>query len=172
MPAIAKVEPLTTARLVRGPFDYLRPPGVDVGSLLVVPFGRRDVLGVVVGTAESTEVAPERLVAPRDVLAADVPAELVDLAGWVATEFCSTPARALALVSPPSGARAKEAWWAGAGRPPGEGERLTEGQRALLAALPRPAGADLPALRRLEARGLVRLERRAVRRAPRHRTVG
>ena len=52
MPAIVQVEPLTTARALRGPFDYLRPEGVDVGSMLVVPFGHRDVLGVVVGIAE------------------------------------------------------------------------------------------------------------------------
>jgi len=48
---IARVEPLTTARSLRGPFDYRLPDGlggVDVGSLLVVPFGHRRVLGVVV----------------------------------------------------------------------------------------------------------------------------
>ena len=41
-PPIAQVEPLTTARALRGPFDYERPDGVGVGSVLVVPFGRRD----------------------------------------------------------------------------------------------------------------------------------
>src|SRR2546423_989234 len=67
MPAIARVEPLTTARALRGPFDYLVPDhlaGVGEGSLLVVPFGRRRVLGVVVGMAERSDVPPERLVAP------------------------------------------------------------------------------------------------------------
>ena len=46
--AIAKVEPLTKARALRGPFDYRIPQrdaGVGVGSLLLVPFGRRRVLG-------------------------------------------------------------------------------------------------------------------------------
>src|SRR5438445_749109 len=47
---------MTTARALRGPFDYrlpdeLREAGVQVGSMLVVPFGRRNVLGVVVGLA-------------------------------------------------------------------------------------------------------------------------
>ena len=55
---------------------------------------------------------------------------------------------------------------------PAEDERLTERQRALLASLPRAAGADLASLRRLEARGLVALGPRAVRRAPRHTAVG
>ena len=47
---------MTTARALRGPFDYRLPPElrggkVKVGSMLVVPFGRREVLGVVVGLA-------------------------------------------------------------------------------------------------------------------------
>ena len=178
MPPIAKVEPITTARALRGPFDYLRPEGVDVGSVLVVPFGHRDVIGVVVAVAEDSELDDERLVAPRRVLDHDLPPELVELAGWIAGEYCSTPARALALVSPPPGARAKLAWWAsacatgvaGGGRPP------SERQLALLEALrtggPRPAGADLPALRRLADRGLVELERRAMRRFVTHQAVG
>src|SRR4051794_18089534 len=61
VPAIAQVEPLTTARALRGPFDYLAPPGAAVGQLLVVPFGRREVTGVVVGLAEESAIAPERL---------------------------------------------------------------------------------------------------------------
>ena len=42
--AILKVEPLTTARSLRGPFDYRRPDSMaelDVGSLVRVPFGPR-----------------------------------------------------------------------------------------------------------------------------------
>jgi primosomal protein N' (replication factor Y) len=244
MPPVAKVEPITTARVLRGPFDYLRPEGVGVGSVLVVPFGHRDVIGVVVGLADHSELADDRLVAPRRVLNHDLPPELVELAGWMAAEYCSTPARALALVSPPAGARAKVAWWAvaavaapagaprtveasgagvpraaegagagaprtaegsggpvprtvegaGAGAPrtaEGSGAgapRTAEGsggaaarplsdrQRALLDDLrargPRAAGGDLAALRRLEARGLVTLERRAVRRYVAHDAVG
>src|SRR5215213_4949951 len=120
VPPVAKVEPITTARALRGPFDYLRPEGVGVGSVLVVPFGHRDVVGVVVGVAESSEVGEERLVAPRRVLDHDLRRELVELAVWIAAEYCSTPARALGLVSPPAGARAKLAWWAAArGERPG-----------------------------------------------------
>src|ERR1700704_1557108 len=109
MSAIAKVEPMTTARALRGPFDYRLPEelreGVDVGSMLVVPFGRREVLGVVVGLAESSEVSEERLLAPLRALELGVPAELVELADWVASEYCSTTARALGLVLPPGAAR-------------------------------------------------------------------
>src|SRR3954454_11997468 len=93
--AIARVEPLTTARALRGPFDYLAPPGAAVGQLLVVPFGRREVTGVVVGLAESSEVAPDRRAAPRGALPRTVPAALGELARWMGREYCSTFARAL-----------------------------------------------------------------------------
>jgi primosomal protein N' (replication factor Y) len=101
---------MTTARAVRGPFDYVLPQElrggvVDVGSMLVVPFGRREVLGVVVGLADRSEVAEERLLAPLRALELGVPADLVELAEWVAGEYCSTSARALGLVLPPGAAR-------------------------------------------------------------------
>jgi primosomal protein N' (replication factor Y) len=166
---IAKVEPLTTARALRGPFDYLRPDGVGVGSVLVVPFGHREVVGVVTGLAGASEHDP---VAPRRVLDARLPTELVDLGLWMAREYCSTPARALSLMLPPKGTRPKTALWARAGAGTAAGARLTDRQRALLATLPRWTGGDLPALRRLQARGLVAIEPRVVRRAPPHVAVG
>ena len=101
---IAKVEPLTQARALRGPFDYLLPErmeAVSVGSVLLVPFGRRRLLGVVVDLAERSEVSPERLVEPLEALDEGVPAELVRLGLWVAEEYCSTHSRGLALVLPP-----------------------------------------------------------------------
>src|SRR3954452_5911848 len=101
---IAKVEPITPARALRGPFDYLVPrgmEGVEGGSMLVVPFGRRRLLGVWVALAEHSAVPPERFVEPLQALGKGVPAELVRLGLWVAEEYCSTPARGLALVLPP-----------------------------------------------------------------------
>src|SRR5690349_7915490 len=105
---IAKVEPLTSARALRGPFDYRLPvgfDGVDVGSMLVVPFGRQRMLGVVVGLAEESEIPDDRLVEPLTALDPEVPAELVRLGLWVAEEYCSTPARGLGLVLPPGTGR-------------------------------------------------------------------
>jgi primosomal protein N' (replication factor Y) len=101
---------MTTARALRGPFDYrlpeeLRGGVVDVGSMLVVPFGRREVLGVVVGLADSSEVSEAKLLAPLRALELGVPADLVALAEWIAAEYCSTTARALGLVLPPGAAR-------------------------------------------------------------------
>jgi primosomal protein N' (replication factor Y) (superfamily II helicase) len=164
-----QVEPLTTARALRGPFDYLRPDGVDVGSVLVVPFGHREVVGVVTGVLDASEHEP---VAPHRVLDARLPPELVDLGLWMAAEYCSTPARALSLLLPPKGTRAKRALWAELADGVAPTGRLSDRQRALLDTLPRFAGNDLPALRRLEARGLVRIAPRIVRRVPVHVPVG
>ncbi|HEU0315899.1 MAG TPA: hypothetical protein VFR49_01140, partial [Solirubrobacteraceae bacterium] len=78
MPLIAQVEPLTTARALRGPFDYLIPAelgrSVAVGALLVVPFARRELLGVVVGLAAGSEVPADRLLAPVRVIDPGIPA--------------------------------------------------------------------------------------------------
>jgi primosomal protein N' (replication factor Y) len=194
---IAKVEPLLTTRSVSGPFDYRLPESmaeVEVGSVLVVPFGRRRVKGVVVGIAERSELPAKRLAEPIEALEAGVPPELVELGRWVGDEYCSTPARGLGLVLPPgtgSGADARrvrplvelevEA------TPEGEealtgGERLGVRQRAVLRALaagPRfarelaaIAGSDRATLRRLEGRGLIRTSEVERRRRPSSPPVG
>jgi primosomal protein N' (replication factor Y) len=160
---IARVEPLTTTRRLSGPFDYRVEGPVQVGALVRMPFGHQKLDGVVVGVAETTEVAPEKLVDVSSVRGDSIPRDLVDLALWMAEEYCSTPARALALVSPPPG-KAKTAFWAEA---TGAEGRVNEKQAALLAELPRFAGRDLAALRRLEKRGLVEIAERVARRVPR-----
>src|SRR4051794_24287549 len=162
---VIKVEPLTTARALRGPFDYRRPDGVDVGSILEVPFGRQRLKAVVTGLAASSE---HDLADPVRVLPDSVPAELVELALWMADEYVSTPARALGLVLPPPG-REKTALWAEATDAEG---RVNERQAELIASLPRWTGADTAALRRLEKRGLVSIGPRGQRRAVRHHLVG
>jgi len=179
---IAKVEPMTPARSLRGPFDYLLGAAlgdVGVGSMLLVPFGGRRLLGVVVEVAEESELAPERLVEPLAALEADVPAELVRLGLWVAREYVSTPARGLALVLPPgtgtgagrglSARRSLTAALTDDGHAALAGSaRLGARQRAALevlrggpvrvSVLARDTGCDHAGARRLERRGLVRLE--------------
>ena len=103
--AIARVEPLTTARALRGPFDYRLPEemaDVEVGRVVRVPFGRQRMLGVVVELAERSELPPERLAEPLEALETGVPPELVQLGLWVAREYCSTPSRGLRLTLPPN----------------------------------------------------------------------
>ena len=191
---IAKVEPLLTTRSVSGPFDYRLPDSmeeVDVGSVLVVPFGRRRVVGVVVGMAERSDLPDGRLAEPLEALDAGVPPELVELGRWVGEEYCSTTGRGLGLVLPPgvgTGAEARrvkplvelevEATPEGIAAADG-GERLGLRQRAVLRALiggpqtarrlASAAGSDRATLRRLESRGLVRtseVERRRLHSSP------
>ncbi len=171
MPPIARVEPLTTARALRGPFDYRLPEAladVGVGTLLAVPFAGRELLAVVVERATSSEVPDARLAEPRARVEPAIPAELVELARWIAAEYCSTLSRALQLVLPPGAGRGVAprvrirtvlvAEISGAGRaaltadgvgtaPVGKGagpaERLTDRQRAVLERL--AADGPLPA---------------------------
>ncbi len=188
MNVIARVEPLTRTRAVRGPFDYrlgADQTEVTVGSLLRVPFGGRRTLGVVVELAERSELAPERLAAPDAVLEAGLSADLVSLASWMAREYCSTPARALGLLLAPGaagGMRAKEVLLAEltpAGRAALESgkSRLSDGQRTILSALAsrgESVASELgtASLRRLEARELVALRRARSRRRPVSHRVG
>ncbi|HET6831822.1 MAG TPA: primosomal protein N', partial [Solirubrobacterales bacterium] len=200
---IAKVEPMTTARALRGPFDYRLPgsmvaAGVGVGSLLMVPFGGRRLLGVVVDVAAESELPPERLAEPIEALEAGAPADLVRLGLWVAERYCSAPSRGLALVLPPgtgTGRLARtpkprterRAAITAAGRAaldPAEGAgRLGARQRAALerlaadgelpaARLRELTGADPVVLKRLERRGLVERSVRELRRTPTVATVG
>jgi len=191
---IAKVEPLLTTRSVSGPFDYRVPESmgqVGIGSVLVVPFGRRRVVGVVVDLADRSDLPEARLAEPVEALEAGVPPELVELGRWVGEEYCSTPARGLGLVLPPgigTGADARrvrplvelevEATEEGIAATAGGG-RLGLRQRAVLRALaagPKlarqlaaTAGSDRATLRRLEARGLIttrEVERRRHHRSP------
>ncbi len=187
--AILKVEPLTTARALRGPFDYRQPASMEaleVGSVVRVPFGPRRLLGVVVEVAEASELPPERLAEPLEALESGAPAELVRLGLWVAREYCSTPSRGLQLVLPPgtgTGARTVRSKVELRARilPAGEqaldgGERLGAKQRAVLEALragemssgelATAVGSDRQTLRRLEQRELVATRSSRLRRAP------
>jgi primosomal protein N' (replication factor Y) len=185
---IARVQPLTRTRAVRGPFDYrlsAEQADVGVGSLLRVPFGAQRALGVVVELAERSELEPERLAEPEAVIGAGLRPDLVELGHWMAREYCSTPARAFSLMLAPGAAdgtgtrRVLVAQLTDAGAAAlDDGEtRLTERQRTLLAALQAagttPAGElGTSGLRRLESRGLVALERRVRPRRPAQRAVG
>jgi len=185
---VARVEPLTRTRAVRGPFDYRLGPehaGVTVGSVLTVPFGGRGAVGVVVAISDHSELPAERLAEPLGVLAPSLPADLVELGGWMAREYCSTPARALSLLLAPgaaAGVRPRTVLVAAlteAGRDSlhEPAARLTGGQRTALGRLAREgplpaADVGLAVVRRLEARGLAALERCERSRLPARHSVG
>ena len=184
---IARVQPLTRTRAVRGPFDYRIAPdqSVDVGTLLRVPFASRSLLGVVVGLAERSELPADRLAEPEAVIGAGIGDDLVRLAAWMAAEYCSTEARALQLMIAPGASSGRgqrlilmaRLTAAGAAALEGGADQLTEQQRTLMHALRdrQPAVAaqlGTAALRRLEARGLVMLERRPHARRPARHALG
>ncbi len=192
---IARVEPLTTARALRGPYDYRlteRLGDVGIGTLLEVPFGHQRLLGVVVDIADRSAVPAARLVEPISALEAGVPRELVELGLWVAREYCSTPARGLELVLPPGTQTARGQTAArtetvaratGAAAEALEAAALGPVQRRALELLVADGGdvgataladADVgrDALLRLERRGLVEVGAREVQRRPRIATVG
>ncbi len=193
--SIAKVEPLTTARALRGPFDYRLPAemaDLEIGSVVKVPFGRQRLLGVVVDLAEGSSLPPERLAEPIEALEAGAPAELVRLGLWIAEEYCSTPSRGLQLVLPPGTGAAgqrvrarrelRAAITAEGEEALNRGERLGVKQRAVLEALrvgetsapdlAAAVGADRAVLRRLEERGLIATRSSLVRRRAEHPDVG
>ncbi len=170
---IARAIPLTQTRAIRGLFDYLLPPevvesGAGVGSLLRVPFSGRAILAVIAEMAASSDVPPEKLATAIELLPARLPADLVELAVWMADEYCSTPSRALQILLPAGAAQGLQekqvlvASLTEAGAVAlGDGTRLTDGQRGALLALtggPAPASdIGTPLLRRMESRGLVAL---------------
>lgn len=184
---IARVVPLTRTRAVKGLFDYLVPDGVEVevGSLLRVPFAGRAMMAVVADLAAESELPRERLATVDGVLPSKLPADLVTLALWMAHEYCSTPARALAGMLPPGAVRGlgEKQVLVAALAPLGHaaletdaGVRLTPAQRELMEALARDgettaATLGTAALRRLEARGLVELRHVTSVRAPKRHEV-
>jgi primosomal protein N' (replication factor Y) len=129
----ASVVPLVSTRALARPFTYLVEDAV-VGTIVSVPFGRARRRGVVVALddAPPPDVEPVAI----EAIVGAVPPALVALALWLADYYGSTPARALALVAPPSrarraGAKRREA----AEDPPGEAPPadLTATQEAALA---------------------------------------
>ena len=75
-------------------FDYLPPPDTEVSALqpgvrLRLPFGRREVVGVLLGTSPQSEVPATKLKAARRLLddAPLVPADMLALARWAADYY-------------------------------------------------------------------------------------
>lgn len=182
---------------VGGTFHYLAPPPLDtrlaLGHRVLVPFGRRQVTGYVVGFPETAEVdglkAIEGLLDDGDPL---VPPSLLDLLRWVSDyylaplgEVCRTalpgglaPASARRLVLTAEGLAAARAAETGEGATTAESRLLArlaasgDGLllRSLLAGGGRAAKTALSALRR---RGLVTFAERVEgdRARPRHETL-
>ncbi|HKW80902.1 MAG TPA: primosomal protein N', partial [Casimicrobiaceae bacterium] len=132
-------------------FDYWLPVGLAVqpGSILVARLGARRLTGVAIELAETSEVAPERLLPVEEVVTGlpPLPAELLDLGAFVAGYYQQAIGLAMAQMLPPlSGRRRPRAASEGRNRvssSPGAAgaSELNAAQRAALAqAIPRQPG--------------------------------
>ena len=176
---VARVVPLLKLRhLGHRRFDYLVPPEsadrVARGSVVSVPFGRRQVWAVVVEEDVPRSLAPGELRVIEDVAEESIPGYLLDLAQEVSERYLSSFEASLRLVIPPGATRPK-------GRPsrardtwvvvvqPGQDPplKVTTKQKALLDAIPAcgapiaevcaRAGVGRGVLRTLATKGLVEL---------------
>ena len=104
--ACAEIYPLVTARALARLFTYEVADDVSRGDVVSIRLGSRSVRGLVVELG--VEPPPGVEIAAAGPVVDRVPATLVELALWLAEYYGSTPARALALVSPRSRKRRGE----------------------------------------------------------------
>jgi primosomal protein N' (replication factor Y) (superfamily II helicase) len=116
----ASVYPLVSARAVAREFTYEVGADVEVGSIVLIPFGRSRARGIVVELQDAPPPGVETRLAESVV--GSIPPQLVALARWLADYYGSTPARALALVAPRMPKRRKEQ------SSPGERQSLAAGE--------------------------------------------
>lgn len=137
--------------LYRG-FDYRIPEHLRgrlaPGMRLRVPFGRRQLVGLVLEPPRETDAAAEHYRLVLEVLdeAPLVPRELLALARWAMEYYRHPPGEVIAALLPPSLRRGESAAYEGA-----RALRLTEPGRAALAHLPARNRAQRALLERLAA---------------------
>jgi primosomal protein N' (replication factor Y) len=89
-------------------FDYLAPKGgppIAIGARVQVPFGRRNMVGVVVGSCDHSDIQEERLLPVIQVLDKGVPlldARLMDLLRWCWKYYKHAPGDVIASALPPA----------------------------------------------------------------------
>ena len=130
-------------------FDYLAPqdgPAILPGARVLVPFGRRKMVGVVVGRADRSDVPADRLLAVSEVLDVGEPlldAPLIELLRWCWIYYKHAPGEVVASALPPALRKAK-----GVLPDPPQSYRLTAAGRDRLE---QPAGRAPVQFRMLEA---------------------
>ncbi|KMQ83052.1 primosome assembly protein, partial [Lasius niger] len=87
-----------------GLFDYLPPASGDArpGSRVLVPFGRKRLVGVVVACTDHAELAPERLRTVEALLDAEplLDDELLQSLSWAADYWLGAPGEVFANALP------------------------------------------------------------------------
>ncbi len=136
--------------------------GVDVGSLLLVPFGSAEAQAVVVGLLQAPPPVPVRPILQLLDPAPVVSPERVELARWIARHYCCTLLDAILLMLPPGVARRPQTILSlapEASRP----EDVSAGELIVVEALRQQRRLDLRQVRQLLARqGLARQTDRLV----------
>lgn len=88
---------------LREPFDYAIPDGMDlrVGMRVMVPFGRRTMMGVVVGLADSTALKQTKEVAAVLDAEPKISPAMLEFTRWVAEYYLAGWGEVLPLAFPP-----------------------------------------------------------------------
>jgi len=167
------------------PFDYAIPAElegrVEVGSRVKVPFGRREILGNVVGIEASSPQANLREVISVLGKKAPLTSEILELARWMAGYYCCPVETAMKAVLPDA-VRQEEAGWRERlqvrllpvhGEPPELSKRqrevlniLEEWRELPLQELLKLAETTAETIRRLEDKGLVTIRSEIAERDP------
>src|SRR6266568_6429893 len=105
---------ITLEMALRKEFDYLIPAEfadrVQVGSRVKVPFGPRQVLGVVTGLIEESTHANLRPILKVIGAQSQVTLEVLQLARWIAAYYCCPVEIALKSVLPEAVRKEQEGW--------------------------------------------------------------
>lgn len=107
-------------------FDYLATPDVALGDVVVVPFGRRSLVGVAVARADSSDVPAERLRPVAQALGwmPPLPPDWIELAAFAARYYQRRLGEVMLPALPPA-LREAESW-------PGLGQRARTDEYRLL----------------------------------------
>jgi primosomal protein N' (replication factor Y) len=159
---------------LRKEFDYIIPPeldgNVEVGSRVKVPFGPRQVMGVVTALADASPHTNLRSILKVVGAQSLVTPKVLQLARWIASYYCCPVEIALKSVLPEAVRREKEGWrerlFVHALTVPGEMPKLTKRQQEVwsiieewraiaLQELVDVTGSTAETVRRLEDKGLV-----------------
>jgi primosomal protein N' (replication factor Y) (superfamily II helicase) len=190
MPRIARV---IVEIAVDREFDYLIPDRLEseiqVGSQVVIPFGRTEARGYVVSLSDQSDVDVSKLKEIRDRVGKKVLVEqnILDLARWIADYYCAPVEAAVRTVLPGAvrkkGAGFKERLMVfptdaatnelaveelrrHAPKQAAALDVLLSGKNMFLHHLARAAGTTTGTIRTLEEKGFVQIQRGAVRRDP------
>jgi primosomal protein N' (replication factor Y) len=188
MPRIAKI---VVEVAVDREFDYLVPDAlqaeIQVGTRVVVPFGRSETRGYVVGFVDSSPHKNLKEIRGRVGQKALVEQRVLDLARWIADYYVCPVERAVRTVLPAAVRRpdarfkegllvvparqatdelAVEKLRARAPKQAAVLDALLGGRQMFLAHLARQAGTTASTIRALERKGFVTIGREAIRRDP------